>query len=602
MVPAPGWNFLPRIIHRPNPIHESGDGKKATNSEEAEYEVPVAPEEIPRISAINSQEAMGASHTFISRGSAMKETVAGSHGTVCEKTQPNPRAPAPDTYQQKRKRADKYDVGEENFARQRKSARISTRRRAKSPLAVAKTSRGSSSPSADSPQLGLTHVKVSSVPVREVHFVQPETGSESNPVKKKRRRGRPPKKITAPRSPVPEIIRKDDNPTQIPFTQSPHGKLRPLPTRSGSSEGGSSLKPTNEVEVCESYETSSKRQGRPRSEPSNSGGPEHCSGGSGDVADIKQDEDGGESVESVSQRASSEMLQNEAESFLDLLKRSLDEMRIILDHVGCKLNKEEGTWSRVTTQRKLRSPSCRTVQKRLSRLTKCYEAMTTAKNADDQPAFELLHAKLLTAVESLTTGADNILILLTDRDPDDINAVLMDLYLILLPQFVETTKIGAESCESHGSISTLHLQDTSTLISCLVSLASKAVRHKNRPKSDRQQRQISKPVGMLVRIASELKDDIFEELETRKEKLKLKEYERTQLERDRKRRERRKAQMEEDEAEKQKKIKEIHQKQREALRETYRNPDYGHILWAETTKKVEELDMAARMQDSPPPR
>ncbi len=409
--------------------------------------------------------------------------------------------------------------------------------KAKSPLTIPKTSKGSSAPhqvratsdhTTETAEAGASADVPDSIPVNGVL-------NSTEFEKPKRKRGRPQKNKT----PQPVVVREPVVPTPNQTTTTSPAVTKSLSVTShpaialeasGNIDAGISpilLNPSpNKVvrQEIQSAVPTAKRQ-KPSKLKSHVQVSKDLPEPSADEEEEENaDEDNAQGNADVLDEAEVEVEEEAADQpSTDLQKtpfdpQLVDRMWEMAKRAGKKFDKKSNTWSRGLRddeKKKLWTNPGKQMMTRLQILISSYDKMQTSKESRDKLGFREAHRKVEKMVKSLSEKTEVIRSEKFHPEFHKRKELLTDLYLNVLPEIIHVLRQAVAVYDIEGSMETDELQEILKLADILYDLANGAVAQ---PKDDQPKiisYQISLPTRSNIPRIRELQKSIYNELVSR---------------------------------------------------------------------------------------
>ena len=196
----------------------------------------------------------------------------------------------------------------------------------------------------------------------------------------------------------------------------------------------------------------------------------------------------------------------------------VDRMWEMAKRVGKKHDKKNNAWSRGSRDGrgdKLYSAPGKQMIRRLKILISSYDKMQTSKESQDKLGFREAHRNVEKMVNSLGEKTKFILSERFHPDRDQKEEVLTDLYFNLLPEIIHALKQAVAVYDVEGSMKTDALQEILKLADILYDLANGAVTQPKEVQPESISYQISEPTRSNIPKIRKFQKSIFNELVSR---------------------------------------------------------------------------------------
>ena len=472
-----------------------------------------------------------------------------------------------------------------------------SRRLAKNPLVIAKTSQGS--------DRGHPQVKerlVMSSEAQKSTTIQGTSEKEPNGVEHpvdqhrtvSRKRGRPPKSKNKPAE--PELVDKVGQSSSDAALRKSNARAQSNAVNERDPGADEGLDPIllNPSPVKPTPFQKKQAPTKPKTNPTKVGSTEAAqTNGSYEVNDSSDFEDGQRGEESATDPLSSRHKRaSSSQSRLFCIEpKIIREMLDQVKRVGYKYKNNGGTWSQVEKWTTPSTGKGKMLDQRLKELTKEYDCLRLYCSDGDLDGAELAQGKIAKMVdevkdESLRIISEHLgdLEEVTKAIREERAQILVDLYFISFPLFVDTIEKAVDAYGSQGDMSSSALREIVGLVEGLIKLAEKAMNQPKdlQPRPETGSYQIRQPTRRLLPLLRNFLTMLLEEVDTRKRRERMAEakgafiaYEKLRQEEDKKL-----------ELARRQRIRDIHRSQKQDLAEKFADPLLARLIRAQMEKEV----------------
>lgn len=268
---------------------------------------------------------------------------------------------------------------------------------------------------------------------------------------------------------------------------------------------------------------------------------------------------------------------------MELLENMSEETR----RIGHKYDSKNQAWSKEKSDDlKIYSVEGKRLNRRLKLLSKAYHDLEKIQEAG-HPVGDA-EASVATLVTALKDEINRIFTVRLAKgvpyfDTKPTQIILYDLYYNLIPNFVETVKIGIETRNKDGPIEVVRLEELADLLGLLLTLSETALDQPSDSQPGSRLYQTQGPIRRILPFIRGLRRNLQKEIHRKRTN-----QQRLEIEGEEKIRE----------IENKRRIKEVRRLQKEALDENFNHPVWGKIMKAALRK--EEAKQAARSNEIRP--